>query len=236
MQKIFVAFLILLVNQCWAQRNDILLKKNWIGVIAGLNWSTKNKNNYLSKSELGFRFGMQGMHMMSDKIFLSSEISIVYNETKNSTTNGPASPVGFFEFKEFNYWIEAPIHLNFAPLRSNKNFFFAVGLAPRMLLESNANILLTFTNAIGQQTVDFNNSLLDRRNKWNLFLSSRIGYLIGNMNHKFLVSVSFERSLLKIVNATSTSISINPGIITYLPYDDPNYTLNTASLLVAYVF
>ncbi len=206
----------------------ILVSKQWF-----LFSKKQRRDCWYPNSKLGYRIGVLGSHFVSTKLFLSSEPSFVYDDTKISTTNNTTistAPNSFFEMEEKNYWIETPIHLNFIPLRSSKNFFFGAGLAPRVLLKSDATLGYTFTNANGQhEAIRGTNSLMDRRNKWNLFLTTRIGYMTVRGRNKFLVSLSFERSLLKIVHPYHHP---NASLV----YDDPSYTLNTNSLLAAYTF
>ncbi len=224
MRTFLLASFIFMIDQSWSQSNDFYFPKNNVGIVGGLNRSTKCSNNYDPNSKLGYRIGVLGSHFVSTKLFLSSEPSFVYDDTKISTTNNTTistAPNSFFEMEEKNYWIEAPIHLNFIPLRS---------LAPRVLLKSDATLGYTFTNANGQhEAIRGTNSLMDRRNKWNLFLTTRIGYMTVRGRNKFLVSLSFERSLLKIVHPYHHP---NASLV----YDDPSYTLNTNSLLAAYTF
>ena len=114
------------------------------GIVIGLCDAKKSDEKNLSY-QFGYRFGLFNSITFSQKVFLTAQLSLVYDKSKiltNKILGG--NPQGSLDFEEINYWIELPFQLNILPFNSSKQFFVGAGVAPRMLLKSDADLAYTF--------------------------------------------------------------------------------------------
>jgi hypothetical protein len=203
------------------------MAKSKFGLAMGLNDSKKigEKN---SNYQFGYKLGLLNSIRFSKNVFLTSQLSVIYDRSKISNGLIFSLNNGSLEFEEQNYWVALPIQLNIIPFKSFKQFFVGAGFAPRILLKSDAALSYTVINNGLAETVTGGYSLLSRRSKSNLFLTLQVGYCVKTCySHKVFVSVSIERNLLPMVHIAPNSI-----VISYL---DPDYKLLTASLNVSYL-
>jgi Outer membrane protein beta-barrel domain len=231
-----ILFLLCYSNSGYCQ-NSFVRKFN-IGFEGGLNFSTKVGAEDIPHTRIGGRGGLSSFKFITQKFFISSGISFVYDVAESRTsynrTSGIFTPHACnITLTEHNYWGAIPLFCNYVfAEKMNKKYFAGLGIEGRYLFRSKATLIAPAVLPNGDPTtIEYDDvDIKSKRYNTLLLAGARIGYITHIFaRDKFMFALTYQLGVTCIVR---TSQNENASTI----YDDKAYHLGSLTFSANYLF
>lgn len=243
LQHFLILYFVFFIASAEAQEIQKKSNRFQIGITSSIRASTliviteplpagiiASDQSYQKIPKLGYKAGGTVKLNLSPHFFLMSGLSYLKDKTKVSRDLLPGSSDAKISIEERYSWFEMPVTVNYiVNPKSSKKIFVGLGLSARRLISAKRKITTTIANTT---YYDPEFSIYSSVNNWNMFGIGHVGVELPVWDkNKFLITISFERNLLKMVHQIYNT---NPNFDYSFVQSD--FKINSFSLNVSYLF